>query len=107
MTVKFISDGCRLTASLYGELDHHEANETLKAVSDEIDSVLPRDLTVDMGGVGFMDSSGIAVALRLYKKVGYIGGRLRIENVRTQPMHVFDAAGIDRIISISGSTREE
>mgnify|MGYP003320593644 CR=1 FL=1 len=56
-----------------------------------------------MKGVGFMDSSGIAVALKAYKKMMRLGGRLWIENVRRQPMHVFDAAGIDRVIGITSA----
>ena len=50
-----------------------------------------------------MDSSGIAIVLKAYKKVNAIGGRLWVENVQKQPMHVFDAAGIDRIIGISAT----
>ena len=106
MTVHFYSDGGKLTASMTGELDHHEAEGVLRKISNEVDELLPRDLVLNMGGVGFMDSSGIAVALRMYKRMGYIGGRMSIENVRPQPMRIFDAAGIDRLIPVYGERKE-
>ena len=103
MEIKFTEEKGRLTVALTGELDHHEARTVSEKLLREIDVTLPRDCVLDMKGVGFMDSSGIAVALKAYKKMMRLGGRLWIENVRRQPMHVFDAAGIDRVIGITSA----
>ena len=62
---------------------------------------MPRDCVLDMTHVKFMDSSGIAVILRVHKRMRELGGRLWVENVPSQPMRVMDAAGIDRLISIT------
>ena len=94
------SDG-RLTVMLAGELDHHGANTTVTAISDAIDSKLPRDLILDMTKLTFMDSSGIAVIIRTYKKMRDSGGRMYIENPQPQPLKVLDASGIDRMIPIA------
>jgi stage II sporulation protein AA (anti-sigma F factor antagonist) len=48
-----------------------------------------------------MDSSGIAVVLKTYKSVRELGGRTVVTNVPRQAQKVLDAAGINRIISIS------
>ena len=48
-----------------------------------------------------MDSSGIAIILKLHKRMNALGGRLFVQNVQSQPMRVLDASGIDRIIEIS------
>ena len=58
-----------------------------------------------MCNVKFMDSSGIAVILRINKRMRELGGRLWVENVPSQPLRVMDAAGIDRLISISSLTK--
>ncbi len=94
------SDG-RLTVKLAGELDHHAAKTTVDAISDAIDSKLPRDLILDMTKLAFMDSSGIAVIVRTYKKMRDSGGRMYIENPQPQPLKVLDASGIDRMIPIA------
>ncbi len=91
----------RLTVHLFGELDHHSAKDTVDSISEAIDSYLPRDLALDMSQLGFMDSSGIAVIVRTYRKVRGLGGRMYIENPSPQPLKVLDASGIDRMIPIA------
>ena len=68
---------------------------------------MPRECALDLGELKFMDSSGIAIILRLYKRLSAIGGRLTVENVPEQPMRVLDASGIDRMVEIrAGDTGE-
>lgn len=94
------SDG-RLTVFLHGELDHHSAGMAVSGIADAVDRHLPRDLVLDMSDLGFMDSSGIAVIVRSYKKIHDGGGRMYIDNPGVQPMKVLDASGIDRMIPIT------
>lgn len=94
------TDG-RLTVFLAGELDHHGAGEAVSAVFDAIDYRLPRDLVLDLSGLSFMDSSGISVIVRSYRKMLGSGGRMYIENPQTQPLRVLDASGVDRLIPIA------
>lgn len=61
-------------------------------------------MILDMAGLAFMDSSGIAVVLKTYKRMNEIGGRMWVENVPKQPMRVLDASGIERIIKITAIT---
>ena len=91
----------RLTVYLDGELDHHGARKTVESISEAIDAKLPCDLTLDMSHLGFMDSSGIAVIVRTYRKIREAGGRMYIENPQPQPLKVLDASGIDRMIPIA------
>lgn len=91
----------KLTLYLKGELDHHEAKENMRKIDRLIDEYLPRDCAVDMSELSFMDSSGIAVVLKIYKRMGEMGGRAWLENPAKQPLRVLDASGIDRIIRIN------
>jgi stage II sporulation protein AA (anti-sigma F factor antagonist) len=84
-----------------GELDHHGARQTMVEIIDRIDLNLPRSLVLDMSGLTFMDSSGIAVVLKSYKSMKELGGTMLVVNVPRQAMKVLDASGIQRIISIS------
>ena len=91
----------RLTLYLKGELDHHEAAAALRKISQTIDDYLPRDCVVDMGELSFMDSSGIALILKICRLMDETGGRAWVENARNQPLKVIDASGIERMVKIS------
>lgn len=86
--------------SLFGELDHHAAKELVVRMEERLEADLPRECVLDLGGLRFMDSSGVAVILRTCKRMRALGGRLRVENVQPQPMRVIDASGIGRMIEI-------
>ena len=89
----------RLTIYLSGELDQHEARQTGECIAELIDEYLPRDCALDLSGLTFMDSSGIAVIVRA-NKVKSLGGRLWVENPAGQALRVLDAAGLDRMIPV-------
>ena len=91
----------RLTLYLKGELDHHEAAAALRKISRTVDDYLPRDCVVDMGELSFMDSSGIALILKISRLMSQTGGRAWVANAKNQPLKVLDASGIDRLIQVS------
>ena len=82
----------RLTIFLSGELDHHEARCTLNTIDELLDEYLPRDCVLDMAGLSFMDSSGIAVIIRTSRRMKALGGRVWIENPVKQALRVIDAS---------------
>ena len=91
----------RLTIFLAGELDHHEAKCTIHAIDELLDEYLPRDCVLDMAGLTFMDSSGIAVIIRTSRRMKALGGRVWIENPAKQALRVIDASGIDRLVPVA------
>ncbi|MBE7004009.1 MAG: STAS domain-containing protein [Ruminococcaceae bacterium] len=102
MDIKTRTEEGRLTVSLRGELDHHAARGTVTALERELDAALPMRLTLDFGGVTFMDSSGIAVVMRAFRRMTALGGRLELINVPEQAKRVFDAAGITSRVGMEG-----
>ncbi len=100
MPVTYTAHNRDLTLSLSGEIDHHGVRGLMEELDQEVDAVLPRTLTVDCSRVTFMDSSGIAVLLRLRQRMEALGGSMRVLGVREQPGRVLRAAGLERIITI-------
>jgi len=94
----------KLTLTLVGELDHHSAKTTMKKLERFIDEYIPRDCVLDFSDLSFMDSSGIAVILRVHKIMKATGGRAWVDNPQNQPLRVIDASGIERIVRISTAT---
>ena len=90
----------RLTLFFQGELDHHEAAAALRKITRTLDDYLPRDCVIDMKGLTFMDSSGIALILKVARLMSETGGRAWMENPARQPLKVIDASGIDRLVRI-------
>ena len=91
----------RLTVYLQGELDHHGVKDSMESIERLLDQYLPRDCALELSGLSFMDSSGIALILKLYRRQRQSGGRAWVENPAEQPMRVLEASGIERLIPIA------
>ena len=105
MTIQKSFKNGRLTLFFSGELDHHGAKQAIKRLDTLIDEHLPRSCVVDLSGLSFMDSSGIAVILKVYKRMSEMRGNVIVENVPAQPLRVIDASGIERIIKITATAK--
>ncbi len=98
MKIGIKQDGKQITLSLHGELDHHAARGLMKEIADMVDTRLPMHCVIDMAGVDFMDSSGIAVILGAFRRMRELGGALTVINVSKQAARVFMAAGINKLV---------
>ena len=87
-----------LLLELSGELDHHGARTALREMEEALDAALPRKLVLDLSGVTFMDSSGIAVILRARQKMQLLDGGLLVRGVPPQARRVLEAAGVNRLV---------
>lgn len=90
----------KLLLELSGEVDHHGARDAIRQLELAVDAALPRQLVLDMAGVTFMDSSGIALILRAQQRMQLLDGSLLVRNVPQQARRVLDAAGIGRLVTI-------
>ncbi len=98
MPIRLSQDRNDLTVTLQGDIDHHSARSMMLSLDREVCARTPATLTVDMGEVSFMDSSGIAVLLRCLRRMEETGGQMRVRSVPPQAQKVFSAAGLDRLI---------
>ena len=89
-----------LTALVSGELDHHAARAVMEELDRRIDQVQPRELTLDLGGLTFMDSSGIAVVLRAKRRMEALSGALVVVNIPRQAARVLEAASLERYVEL-------
>ena len=64
MEIEATSADRNLLLEMKGELDHHGARNALRELELSIDAALPKKLVLDLAGVTFMDSSGIALLIR-------------------------------------------
>ena len=96
-----IRDGDRLIVRIDGELDHFCA----QSVRRDLDALLldrsVRTLILDFSSLTFMDSSGIAVLLRLWQRMEELEGTIQVTGLPDQPARVLRAAGIQRLIPLT------
>lgn len=95
----FLQDG-RLTVALTGEIDHHCAKAYINAIEAKIEAYTPDVCILDFQEVSFLDSSGIAVVINAMRGMSRIEGRLVLTGLAEQPMKVFRASGIDKLVEI-------
>ena len=100
MEIEATSADRNLLLEMKGELDHHGARNALQELELSIDAALPKKLVLDLAGVTFMDSSGIALILRAQQRMQLLDGSLLVRNVPQQARRVLDAAGIGRLVTI-------
>lgn len=95
----FLQDGL-LTVALTGEIDHHCAKKYINAITAKIEAYNPQTCVLDFQEVSFIDSSGIAVVINALRCTSRIQGKLIISGLNSQPMKVFRASGIDKLVEI-------
>ena len=95
----FLEEG-RLTVALNGEIDHHCAKAYIQAISAKVEAYTPDVCILDFQDVSFVDSSGIAVVINALRSMTQIEGKLLLTGIAPQPMRVFRASGIDKLVDI-------
>ena len=87
-------EGENATVTLSGELDI----ATVARVEELIETTLAQDvttLTVDLGGLSFVDSSGLRLFIVLDQRAGEEGWTLRLLRPSTQALTVFRISGVE------------
>lgn len=95
----FLENG-RLTIALTGEIDHHCAKAYIQIITSKIETYMPDVCILDFREVTFVDSSGIAVVINALRNMSQIEGKLLLSGISPQPMRVFRASGIDKLVEI-------
>ena len=90
----------RLTVELTGEIDHHCAKNYIQAIAGKIEAYIPEVCVLDFQEGSFVDSSGIAVVINALRNMSQIEGKLILTGICSQPMRVFRASGIDKLVEI-------
>ena len=100
-------EGEELRVRLTGEIDHHSAVWVRGDIDDMITLYSPRRMVLELAGIDFMDSSGLGLIMGRYAKMKAIGGELIIRGPGERMLKIIRLAGLDRIVTIEGISKEE
>ena len=100
----YVSDGA-LIIEVAGEIDLHTATELQRSV-DRL-SPFPHPVTLDLAGVGFIDSTGIRALLAINNRASETTGEsLKIVNPTDSTRRLLELTGIDKILNLEGASRD-
>jgi anti-anti-sigma factor len=97
LRVRVIGDGAMRTVALSGELDLANA-ETFAAELERVEGDGPSAITIDLQGLEFIDSTGIAVLVAAHRRL--TGGATQIRLVRSR------ASAVERVLEVTGLDAE-
>ena len=92
-SVRFSRIGNILRVDIGGDIDHHSAAPLREQIDMQIYSARPKEITISLAGVSFMDSAGLGVVLGRYRILSMRGGHLTVTGM---------SGAIDRIFRMSG-----
>ena len=96
-------DGCAAVLTLVGDFDMHTVQSVIEPV-EELLQEPPHDLVVDLSGVDFIDSSGIALLVKVYARVVREGeGTMRVDRTSPVAWRLLEVCGLLDTFGIDGN----
>ena len=105
MKIQLTNQGDIQVLGLSGELDYHSSPE-LREKLTELTAKQTSKILVDLSGVDYMDSSGIATFVEAFQKAKRYQGRLILAALTPTVRGVFEIAKLDSIFEITASVVE-
>ena len=96
-----------LEVKLVGEIDHHSAVSVRSGIDSLIFDLRPQKVVLDLSEISFMDSSGLGLIMGRYSLIKDLGGTLSLRAPTVAVMKILTLAGMDRMIKIEKSIKEE
>ena len=88
-----------LVIYLAGELDHHAAHDAIAYVSRQVSLNRGKQVELNLSGLTFMDSSGLAVAVNAKRATDRAGSAFAVRGAPAHAMKIFRAARLEKMMS--------
>ncbi len=100
MDIRQTSQTSRVIYHLKGRFDAHEVAK-LKGTLEPV----KQDFELDMQGVNFIDSSGLALLVNLYKKARDANVKMSIANLQDTVKVIFEVTKLDMVLPLDKSQK--
>lgn len=106
-SVRFSLIGKALHAEILGEIDHHTAKDIREKIDAQLYALKPKETTLSLSKVGFMDSSGLGLIVGRLVTAKEVGCTLTLTGVDARTMKIFEMAGLERMRGLTIKPLEE
>ncbi|MBV7297363.1 STAS domain-containing protein [Enterovibrio paralichthyis] len=86
-----------------GDMDAHGCSKVQTELDDLVTTELKSDITMNLGEVDFLDSSGIGAIVFLFKRLKAKGHTLSLSDVHGQPMEIIKLLRINSAIAVEAA----
>src|SRR4051794_19528548 len=100
-------DGGTLEVALYGDIDFGNSTSVRETIRDAVDRAQPRTIRVDLGGVTFLDSSGIAVLVVVHRLAGSVGAGYTVVNASPAVFEHLRLTGLAELFGVTEPGRSD
>ncbi len=90
-------NGAQATVELSGELDMSTAPELSRSLAEVLDQQ-PQQVTLDLGGLAFIDSTGLTLLVRTSNSLKQHDGALRLTHPTPPVRRVLEIVGLDGLL---------
>lgn len=90
--------GNAVMVRLFGEIDLAWVDILRNSLESELENTEVRHLIINLGGVTYIDSSGLGVLLGRYRKVSKNGGKIFLVGAIPQVRKILEISGLLRIM---------
>ena len=97
MEIRSSADQARPTYHLTGRFDAHQVPRFKEALAHH-DAA--KGLELDLSGVSFIDSTGLATLVGLYKEASAAGGDMSITGVQDQVYVIFEITHLHQVLPL-------
>ena len=97
MTIQIKRSNEEIIIEIVGRLDTNTAPALDKTIIEDVEA--SKNLVLDLKGLEYISSAGLRVLLGAQKKM-QVSGSLKVRNVSSDIMDVFDMTGFSGILSI-------
>jgi len=105
MEIKVERDSTVAVVAVSGDVDAATAPQ-LRQQFDELLGNGDQNFVIDLSGVAFMDSSGLATLVQLFKRVRIGHGDVRLCGLQPEVRRIFELTRLDRVFDIFPSRQE-
>lgn len=97
-------EGTEATVRVSGELDMHTAPDLDDVLVEVIDGGAER-VVVDLSGLDFLDSTGLATILAGHQRITAKGGSLTLDGPSRYIIKMLDITGLDKVFEVRVSPK--
>lgn len=105
----YVEDGQlngRSTVKVTGEIDMSNAGELGDFLAGLVDTE-QRDLTIDLSGIQFIDSSGLGVLVDIHKQLSQRNRSLTLVSPSQRVTRTLEVSGLDQVLPIDNGSEGE